>query len=98
MVIAPNPESPPPPLKSTSGLLLGYDRARLRVLHVMAGGPAARAGWKADELICAVDGQPIAPTSGSTIDVRWGTDKPGRVVRLSLCDGTERTLTLANFY
>ncbi|MFD1033904.1 aspartyl protease family protein [Sphingomonas hankookensis] len=98
MVIAPNPDSPPPPLKSTSGLLLGYDRARLRVLHVMAGGPAAKAGWKANELICTVDGQPIALTSGGTIDVRWGTDTPGRVVKLALCDGAERSLTLANFY
>jgi len=98
MVIAPNPEAPPPPLKSTSGLLLGYDRARLRVLHVMAGGPAAKAGWKANELICTVDGMPVALTSGGTIDVRWGTDTPGRVVKLALCDGAERSLTLASFY
>ncbi|WP_164516194.1 aspartyl protease family protein [Sphingomonas sp. 2R-10] len=98
MVVAPNPQAPPPPLKSTSGLLLGYDRARLRVLHVMAGGPAAKAGWKANELICTVDGQPVALTAEGTIDVRWGTDAPGRVVRLTLCDGAERSLTLANFY
>jgi predicted aspartyl protease len=98
MVIAPNPEAPPPPLKSTSGLLLGYDRARLRVLHVMAGGPAAKAGWKANELICTVDGMPVALTPDGGVDVRWGTDAPGRVVRLALCDGAERSLTLARFY
>jgi hypothetical protein len=30
--------------------------------------------------------------------VRWGTDTPGRVVKLALCDGAERSLTLASFY
>lgn len=98
MVVTPNPSAPPPPLKSTSGLLLGYDRARLRVLHVMSGGPAAKAGWKADELICAVDGKPVSLTPDGGVDVRWGTDTPGRVVKLTLCDGAERSLTLANFY
>ncbi|MEP9401451.1 aspartyl protease family protein [Sphingomonas silueang] len=91
-------ETPPPPARSTSGLLLGYDRARLRVLHVMAGGPAAKAGWKADDLICAVDGKPVALTPEGGVDVRWGTDAPGRVVALTMCDGTERKLTLARFY
>ena len=98
MLLSPNPAAPPAPLKSTSGLLLGYDRARLRVLHVMAGSPAAKAGWKADELICQVDGQAVALTPDGGVDVRWGTDAPGRVVRLTLCDGATRTLTLARFY
>lgn len=98
MVVMPNPTAPPAPLKSTSGLLLGYDRARLRVLHVMSGGPGAKAGWKTDELICAVDGKPVSLTPDGGVDVRWGTDAPGRVVKLTLCDGAERSLTLANFY
>ena len=98
MVVTPNPNAPTPPLKSTSGLLLGYDRARLRVLHVMAGGPAAKAGWKANELICTVDSKPVSLTPDGGVDVRWGTGAPGRVVKLALCDGTERSLTLASFY
>ncbi len=98
MVVSPNPDPPPVPLKSTSGLLLGYDRARLRVLHVMAAGPAAKTGWKADDLICQVDGQPVALTADGRVDVKWGTDAPGRIVKLTLCDGTERRLTLARFY
>ena len=64
----------------------------------MSGGPAAKAGWKADELICAVDGKPVSLTPDGGVDVRWGTDTPGRVVKLTLCDGAERSLTLANFY
>lgn len=64
----------------------------------MAGSPAAKAGWKADELICQVDGQAVALTPDGGVDVRWGTDAPGRVVRLTLCDGATRTLTLARFY
>ncbi|PXA87901.1 hypothetical protein DMC47_31050 [Nostoc sp. 3335mG] len=98
MLLSPNPTAPPPPARSTSGLLLGYDRARLRVLHVMTGSPAAKAGWKADDLICQVDGQPVALTPDGGVDVRWGTDTPGRVVRLTMCDGAARALTLARFY
>lgn len=98
MLLSPNPDASAPPLKSTSGLLLGYDRARLRVLHVMAGSPAAKTGWKPDDLICAVDSKPVSLTPDGGVDVRWGTAAPGRVVKLSLCDGSERSLTLANFY
>lgn len=98
MVLAPNPTPPPAPPRSTSGLLLGYDRARLRVLHVMANSPAAKARWQADELICQVDGQPVALTPDGGVDVRWGSDTPGRTVRLTLCDGPTRALTLAQFY
>jgi len=98
MILRPNADAPAPPLRSTSGLLMGYDRNRLRVLHVMAGSPAARTGWKANDLICAVDGQPVTMTADGGIDVRWGADTPGRIVALTLCDGSERRLTLAHFY
>lgn len=98
MVIAPNAELPAPPLKSTTGLLLGYDRARLRVLHVMANSPAATAKWAAGDLICSVDGVAVALSATGGIDARWTAATAGRTVRLSMCDGTERTLTAANFY
>ncbi|MCG7349556.1 aspartyl protease family protein [Sphingomonas sp. ACRSK] len=86
------------PPRSTSGLLLGYANNRLSVLHVMRGSPAAKAGWRQGEQICQVDGAPIRETAPSPADLAWAADTPGRKLRLGLCDGTDRTLTLAKFY
>lgn len=83
--------------RSTSGLLLGFTGTRLRVLHVMRGGPGAAKGWRVGEEICRVDGEDVA-TLGFAGAGTWSAARPGRTVRLSLCDGTERRLTLRRFY
>jgi Aspartyl protease/PDZ domain len=98
IVLQPGPEADTQPLRSTSGLLTGLARDRLRVIHVMKGGPAAATGWKNGDEICAVDGQPITATFATTPLARWSAGEPGRVVTLGLCDGTTRTLTLKSFY
>ena len=99
MVFRPGPDAGRPPLRSTSGLLLGLERDRLKVLHVMANGPAAAAGWREGETICAVNGMRIARDYPTSPLGRWSVGAPGTTVRLSLCDGGgERALTLANFY
>ncbi len=92
MVLQPN-ASPSPVLRSTSGLLLGAQGTQLRVLHVMRGSPAAETGWREGDLICSADGLPVAGRP-----VEWSAGVPGRVVALTLCDGTERRLTLRKFY
>lgn len=93
MVLAAGSRADWPVTRSTSGLMVAPDADRLRVLHVMRGSPAATAGWRAGTLICAIDGK-AAPEAARD----WATGTPGRRVRLTLCDGAERTLTLANFY
>ncbi|WP_422055372.1 aspartyl protease family protein [Sphingomonas sp.] len=93
MVLASGARADWPVTRSTSGLMVAQETDRLRVLHVMRGSPAAAAGWRAGTLICAIDGLPTADAPRD-----WATGTPGRHVRLKLCDGTERTLTLANFY
>ena len=98
MVLSPGPTADRPPLRSTSGLLLGVERDRLKVLHVMAGGPAAAAGWKEGETICAVDGTPVPRDYATSPLARWSVATPGTVVRLTLCGGGERTLMLRQFY
>jgi hypothetical protein len=98
MILAPGPSADKPPLRSTSGLLLGIDRDRLRVLHVMRGGPAETAGWKSGETICAIDGQPVPRDYAVSPLASWSAGAPGRVVALRLCDGPERRLTLSGFY
>ncbi len=93
MVLATGERADWPVTRSTSGLMVAQDSDRLRVLHVMRGSPAAESGWRAGTEICAVDGTPAADGPRD-----WATGTPGRRVRLTLCDGVERTLTLARFY
>jgi hypothetical protein len=98
MVLKPGPDADAAPLRSTSGLLVGLERDRLKVLHVMRGGPAAGADWKAGDMICRIDGQAITADYPSSALAKWAIGTPGTAVRLGMCDGTTRTLTLARFY
>lgn len=98
MVFQPGPGANRPPLRSTSGLLLGVEPDRLKVLHVMAGGPAASGGWKAGDAICSVDGQLVPADYQTNSMASWSVKPAGTVVRLGLCDGTTRELTLRDFY
>ncbi|MBN8808681.1 MAG: aspartyl protease family protein [Sphingomonas sp.] len=87
-----------PALRSTSGLLVGVASDRLRVLHVMRGGPAAAGGWRTGEEICRIDGTAITSRYLTDPIARWAIGTPGRVVQLGLCNGPTRALTLARFY
>ena len=102
MVLAPGKDADDPILRSTSGLLVGIEPdptpARLKVLHVMQGSPAAAAGWRDGDEICSVDGNRIMSDYAASPLARWSVGTPGRVVRLGLCSGTTRALTLASFY
>jgi hypothetical protein len=98
MVFQPGPTADRAPLRSTSGLLLGILPDRLRVLHVMANGPAAAAGWRQGETICTIDGTRVARDYATSPLAAWSVGAPGTLVRLGLCAGGERTLRLARFY
>ncbi len=99
MILSPGRTADTMPLKSTSGLLLSYEGRALRVLHVMRNSPAATAGWKAGERICAIDGTKLPDDYRTSPLAQWPAGTPGRIVRLGLCDaGPERSLTLARFY
>lgn len=98
MLMAPEPGATTTPVRSTSGLLLGITRDRLKVLHVMRGGPAAASGWREGDAICAVDGAAVSPAYAASPAARWVTGAPGTSVTLRLCDGQERKLTLRRFY
>lgn len=98
MVLSPGPDADTPPLRSTSGLLVGIEPSRLKVLHVMKGSPAQTQGWRDGDVICTIDGQAIARDYPSSPLARWSIGTPGRVVKLGLCDGATRALTLRDFY
>jgi hypothetical protein len=98
MVLSPGPRADAPPIRSTSGLLLGILPNRIRVLHVMRNGPAAASGWRDGDLICAVNGVAITPAYPTSPLALWTVGEPGRIVRLRTCAGVERALTLRRFY
>src|SRR3569623_603160 len=98
MVMAATPDTDRPALRSTSGLLLATGADRLRVLHVMRGSPAAAAGWKPGDEICSVDGTAISAAYAVEPIASWPAAAPGRVVRLGMCGGGVRALTLESFY
>ena len=98
IVFSPGPGADRPPLRSTSGLLLGVAPDRLLVVHVMKNGPAEAAGWKANDAICSIDGTPIPADYATSPLAAWSIGAPGRRVALGMCDGTRRVLTLASFY
>ncbi|HVF95574.1 MAG TPA: hypothetical protein VM900_14780 [Sphingomonas sp.] len=98
MVLSPGTTADAPPLRSTSGVLLGIRPDRLRVLHVMRNSPAATAGWRDGDEICSINGSAIAGNYATSTLAAWSIGAPGTVVDLRLCDGTQRDLTLRNFY
>jgi hypothetical protein len=98
MVFSPGPNADRPPLRSTSGLLLGIEGDRLKVLHVMAGGPAAASGWREGETICEVNGTTVSKDYATSPLAAWSAGTPGTIVRVGLCDGGARELRLARFY
>lgn len=97
MVLQPGRHVTAPFPRSTSGLLVEFTGTALRVVHVMRGSPAEAGGWKAGELICAADGV-AASEDAKDGAIEWTIGAPGRTVRLALCDGSQRSLTLADFY
>ena len=82
------------------------DRAGLRLLplegayevfHVSDLGPARPAGFREGERIVAVDGRPV-PTGPGRASSRWNERAAGTTVTLTMSDGTERRLVLADYY
>lgn len=96
MVLAPGARIAVPPLRSTSGLLLRAGAGGVRVAHVMKHSPAAETGWRAGELICTVNGVPVALADPALAS--WPVGAPGQSVRLGLCHGGVRELRLRKFY
>ena len=93
IVLSPNGEAIAPPVRSTSGLLVERGRDRMTVIHVMRASPAAVAGWRDGDQICRIDGRAVDRSTASD----WQVGTPGRIVRLTLCSGEARALTLRSF-
>ncbi len=79
-----------------SGAWLNQDGDALRVVDVMAGAPAERAGLRVGERIVAIDGAPLAPGALVALRERFRSEPPGSSVRLRVvgADGAERDVVL----
>jgi hypothetical protein len=79
-----------------TGLALVPDGPAAKIIHVSAGSPADRAGWKAGERICRInDGKVDVQNSDG---YSWAYGAEGSVLAIDLCSGEKRRLTLQSYY
>ena len=79
------------------GLSLRKDADAIVVQYVARNSPASEGGWSQGERIVAIDSVPAAGLTPEALrEIVNGTD--GRTVRLTLEDGSERTLVSRTYY
>lgn len=83
-------------LRDRSGARVDLLGDRLKVVFVSPAGPAARAGLQLGDEIVAVDGQQVDAHYYDRAD--WSRGLVGRAVLLKRADGSEATVTLADYY
>ncbi len=84
--------------KSRSGLRSLLSGDRLVVTHVSNGSPAEAAGWRVGEEIVAVNGWRTGSPEFTDELSYWDFWPAGTVVQLTMADGTERELSLADYH
>ncbi|HEX8232077.1 MAG TPA: aspartyl protease family protein [Caulobacteraceae bacterium] len=84
--------------KDRTGLRFVQEGAGLKVTYVSPGSPAEKAGWKAGEVIAAIDAQPVTTAYVGSELSRWFAGEAGRKVALRMVDGSARTLVLADYF
>ncbi|MDQ0462284.1 hypothetical protein QO010_000032 [Caulobacter ginsengisoli] len=84
--------------RDRSGLAVRFEGAALTVIHVARASPAEAGGWSVGEQIVAIDSQRIDAGWPGSRQSGWARGKPGSHVRLTLADGRQRDLVLADYY
>lgn len=84
--------------KNRSGLRVIQEGSYLRILLVAKNSPAAKAGWKAGELIALVNGRPIDDRYWKSNFWRWAEAPAGTSIALTMSDRSIRRLTLNDYY
>ncbi len=85
-------------LKDRVGLGVAASRDFLTVVHVAAGSPAAKAGWKVGERIKSVNGHAIDRNYTHDSLWKWRFGPAHTTVCLEVGDGAVRILTLNDYY
>ena len=97
LYLAPPADTAAPFAKDRTGLAVAPEAGVLVVKLVVAGSPAAAAGFKVGDSIAAVDGK--AAGDWTLFQLQDAFDQPaGASVRLRLSGGEERVLKLADYY
>lgn len=93
--LRPRPSLPPRKVERT-GFALVPDGAAAKIIHVSAGSPADRAGWKAGERICRINDGAISVRNSDGF--AWAYGAEGRAIAIDLCSGEKRRLLLQSYY
>jgi len=96
--LAPRREAVPPVAVTMTGIQGSARDDGLTIVHVMANSPAAAAGLKQGDRICAVDGDRVSAAWVGTARNDWGHGPAGKRAMLTMCDGRTIPLTLKVFY
>lgn len=83
--------------RDRAGLQFERDGAELVVDFVAPGSPAQAAGWVEGERVRALDGEPVG-VEWWRVTTRWQHAADGTPARLTMSDGTERTLVLRAYF
>jgi hypothetical protein len=86
-----------PHLWDRTGLTVHRDDTALVVEHVAPGSPADAAGWQPGERITALD-DTLVDGDWWKIWAEWSRSAPGVMAKLTMADGTVRTLALADYF
>jgi len=84
--------------RDRAGLQLQIEERGGEVIHVMASSPAEKLGLAAGTIVQAINGRSISDDYWTGDLWRWPYAAAGSVVRLTLADGREMELALADFY
>ena len=91
-------DPPPPAPKSTVGVQGTYKADRIAILHIMANSPAERAGLRAGDEICVVNGEKVVDGWAHSPMRSWGVRPSGQKYTILLCSGRTVELVSAAFY
>lgn len=83
--------------RERAGLAYLPDKDQLNILFVAPGSPAAKAGWKAGDVIVAIDGVAVTDIDPQK-RLDWKSDPARTSVKLTTKDGEVRLLTLAAYF
>lgn len=84
--------------RDRSGLGVRTEGDGLQVVLVATNSPAEAAGWKVGERIVTVNGRRIGPDWPGSKGSAWARGRPGTKISLTLADGAQRALVLADYY
>jgi membrane-associated protease RseP (regulator of RpoE activity) len=98
LLLRPRQNKPPQAPRSTVGVQGAYKSDRIAIIHVMANSPAEKAGLRAGDEICSVDGQKVVNGWTQSPMRDWGTRPAGQTHWITLCSGRSVAVVSAAFY